>query len=197
MTGRTPPTTMRSIPDPRRVIERLWRLPEIGFRLPLRLIDVTLQALPREGFSRVRTLALRLCGFNVHPSAVLVDIPTIVGSPPVWAKLHIGSNTFVNAGCLFDVTGHVTLADNVYLAHRVTIVTSTHGAADRFQRAGSLIASPVVIERGAWLGAGCTVLPGVTVGSGSIVAAGAVVINDVAPNTAVGGVPARRLRDLD
>ena len=53
------------------------------------------------------------------------------------------------------------------------------------------------IGKGVWLGARCTILPGVTVGDGAVVAAGAVVVRDVAPHTVVGGVPARFLRELD
>ena len=54
----------------------------------------------------------------------------------------------------------------------------------------------MVIKDGAWLGARCTILPGVTVGEGAIVAAGAVVHRDVAPNTLVAGVPARVVKEL-
>jgi len=64
-------------------------------------------------------------------------------------------------------------------------------------RAANLETAPIVLQDGAWIGAGATILPGVTVGSGSIVAAGAVVTKDVLPNTLVGGVPARHIRDLD
>jgi maltose O-acetyltransferase len=55
---------------------------------------------------------------------------------------------------------------------------------------------PVTIGNGAWLGARCTILPGVNVGEGAIVAAGAVVTHDVPANTMVAGVPARAIRDL-
>lgn len=55
---------------------------------------------------------------------------------------------------------------------------------------------PVIIDDGAWIGANVVLLPGITVGRSSVVAAGAVVVNDVEPLTLVGGVPARLLRNL-
>ena len=64
-------------------------------------------------------------------------------------------------------------------------------------RAGAHLARPIRIESGAWIGARSTILPGVTVGHGAVVAAGAVVTRDVEPNTLVAGVPARVLRSLE
>ena len=60
----------------------------------------------------------------------------------------------------------------------------------------ALLTKPVVIKRNAWIGAGATVLPGVTVGENAVVAAGAVVSKDVAPNTVVGGVPAKFIKNI-
>ena len=64
------------------------------------------------------------------------------------------------------------------------------------ERRHSLITSPVVIRRNAWIGAGAIILPGVTVGENAIVAAGAVVKNDVADNTIVAGIPAKYIRHI-
>ena len=63
-------------------------------------------------------------------------------------------------------------------------------------RRANLLPAPVRIGDDAWLGANVTVLPGVTIGNGAVVAAGAVVSRDVEENTVVGGVPARVLRRL-
>ncbi|NTU65300.1 MAG: hypothetical protein HGB05_18340 [Chloroflexi bacterium] len=65
------------------------------------------------------------------------------------------------------------------------------------QRAGATFSAPVTIQDGTWLGARCIVLPGVTVGRGSVVGAGSVVTKDVPPNTLVGGVPAKVIRSIN
>ena len=57
--------------------------------------------------------------------------------------------------------------------------------------------APIHIGRNVWIGANATVLPGVTVGDGAVVAAGAVVTKDVAPNTIVGGVPAKLIKSIN
>jgi acetyltransferase-like isoleucine patch superfamily enzyme len=60
----------------------------------------------------------------------------------------------------------------------------------------SLLLNPVIIKRNAWIGAAATILPGVTIGENAVVAAGAVVTKDVAPNTIVGGVPAKFIKSI-
>ncbi len=70
-------------------------------------------------------------------------------------------------------------------------------SATRRRRAGRSIAAPVVIEPGSWIGARATILGGVTIGEGAVVAAGAVVTRSVPPDTLVGGVPATVIRELD
>jgi hypothetical protein len=78
---------------------------------------------------------------------------------------------------------------------RVSLLTSGHPL-DPGRRRRQIVAAPIVIERGAWIGAGATVLQGVTVGSDAVVAAGAVVTRDVPPRTLVAGVPAQVLRKI-
>jgi maltose O-acetyltransferase len=77
------------------------------------------------------------------------------------------------------------------------LLTSSHHIGNQIHRAGPLTTAPVIIENGTWIGARSVVLPGVTVGAGSVVASGAIVTRNVPPNTLVGGVPARVLRTID
>jgi len=77
----------------------------------------------------------------------------------------------------------------------VNLISSGHPV-DPARRRRQIFAAPIVIERGAWLCAGATVLHGVTVGEDSVVAAGAVVTRDVPAGVVVGGVPARVLRPV-
>ncbi|WP_280515208.1 DapH/DapD/GlmU-related protein [Uruburuella testudinis] len=106
--------------------------------------------------------------------------------------LRIGKNVFINTCVVLVDLGGITLEDNVLLGPCANIITVNHPA-DPAQRRG-LILKPVVIRKNAWIGAGATILPGVTVGENAIVAAGAVVSKDVPPNTVVGGVPAKIIK---
>jgi acetyltransferase-like isoleucine patch superfamily enzyme len=67
---------------------------------------------------------------------------------------------------------------------------------DPERRGGERYSRPVVVEDGVWVGACATILPGVTLGRGSVVAAGALVARDVPPHTLVAGVPARPIKSL-
>lgn len=106
----------------------------------------------------------------------------------------IGKNVFINHACSFLDLGGITVEDNVLIGPRVNLVTENHPI-DPTDRQ-SLITKPIIIKRNAWLGAGVTILPGVTVGENAIVAAGAVVAKDVLANTIVGGIPAKLIKSI-
>jgi acetyltransferase-like isoleucine patch superfamily enzyme len=109
--------------------------------------------------------------------------------------IKFGKNVFVNHACSFLDMGGITIEDNVQIGPRVNITTENHPI-DPLKRK-DLDLKPVLIKRNAWIGAGATILPGVTVGENSIVAAGAVVNKDVPDNMIVGGVPAKVIKKLD
>lgn len=143
--------------------------------------------------NRLRAVALRLGGIQVGAGTTVGGRMTVLGP----ARLTIGRRCWINAGCQFDVSAPITIGDGVSLAHEVLMLTNSHEIGDPEARAADLVSAPIVVGDGCWLGARAIVLPGVTIGAGSIVAAGAVVIADIEPNTVVGGVPARVLRRLD
>ena len=120
-------------------------------------------------------------------------MPTFQGTK----ALTVDEGSFINVEALIDLTAPVTIGARVAIGQRLTIVTETHAMGNERARAARRYAEPVVIGDGCWIGANVVILPGVEIGRGSIVAAGAVVIADVSPNTLVGGVPARPIRDLD
>jgi acetyltransferase-like isoleucine patch superfamily enzyme len=112
-------------------------------------------------------------------------------------ELEIGDDTWIGHQVLLCAGSKVVIGANVDIGPRVYIGTGTHEIDARGPRsAGIGINSDVVVEDGAWLGAGCVVLPGVTVGRNSVVAAGAVVAETIPPRVAVAGVPARVIRSL-
>lgn len=162
----------------------------------LLLAQSVLALLPPFVGSRLRVRILRLAGFRIGHGTVLWGNPTFLGSGDLYSRLQIGRECWVNVGCLFDLNAPITLGDRVALGQQVMILTNTHRISGPTRRAGELAALPVQIEAGAWLSTRCTILPGVTVGVGAVVAAGAVVTRSVPPNVMVGGVPARPIRDL-
>lgn len=109
-------------------------------------------------------------------------------------NIELGERVFINSGCRFQDQGGIRIGDDALIGHNVVLASLNHDI-DPLQRATTVPGSIIIGDR-VWIGAGATVLAGVTVGDGAIVAAGAVVTRDVEPNTVVGGVPARKLRDL-
>ena len=108
--------------------------------------------------------------------------------------IFLGKHVFVNTDCLFVDLGGIYLADHVLVGPRVSIITVNH-VLDPAQRR-SVVTASVHVERGAWIGAGATILPGVTIGENSVVGAGAVVTKDVPANVVVAGIPAKVIKQL-
>jgi maltose O-acetyltransferase len=102
--------------------------------------------------------------------------------------LRIGHHCRINRNCCLDVRGTLSIGNNVSISPDVTILTMQHFYDDP---AFSDDFRAVVIEDHVWVGTRAMIMPGVTVGRGAVVAAGAVVTKDVAPLDIVGGVPAR------
>jgi len=119
--------------------------------------------------------------------------------PPFYADhgldITVGRAVFIGHECAF--TGHaaINIADQVMIAHKVNLVTAGHPL-EPGKRRSYITAEPITIEANVWIGAAATVLPGVTIGADSVVAAAAVVTHDVPPATLVAGVPAKVIRNL-
>lgn len=108
--------------------------------------------------------------------------------------IQIGKNVFINHACTFLDMGGITIEDNVLIGPKVNLITENHPLDPTDRKA--LIAKPIIIKQNAWIGAAATILPGVTVGENSIVAAGAVVSKDVPDNVVVGGIPAKLIKTI-
>ncbi|MFE7416410.1 acyltransferase [Rhodococcus sp. NPDC057529] len=121
-------------------------------------------------------------------------------SPGVWfgsKRVSIGANTFINYGCMFNTSAPVSIGRNCDVGMGVLFVTSTHELGDPQKRAGRALVKPVSIGDGVWIGARAVILPGVRIASGSVIAAGAIVTDDIEANAMYAGTPARKIRDLD
>lgn len=110
-------------------------------------------------------------------------------------NIHLGKNVFINAGCKFQDQGGIYIGDDVLIGHNVVMATLNHDE-DPEKRA-NLIAAPINIGDKVWIGSNATILPGVTIGDGAIIAAGAVVTKDVEEKSIVAGVPAKFIRKVN
>ena len=101
--------------------------------------------------------------------------------------------------CLHNtVIGPVTIGSHVNLAQGITVTALNHNFEDPNKRIDEqgISTTPVTIEDDVWIGANAVVLPGVTIGNHSVVAAGAVVTKDVPPHSLVAGVPAKVIKQI-
>lgn len=138
----------------------------------------------------VRDLFTRLFGKPVDPSfRVFPPFYTDFGK-----NITVGKNVFINACCHFQDQGGITLGDNCLVGHNVVFATLNHGFAPEERQ--SMLPAPIVVGRNVWIGSNSTILPGVTIGDNSIIAAGSVVTKDVPANAIVAGVPARFIRSI-
>lgn len=126
---------------------------------------------------------------NIGEVSYMMPPLTVVGA----SRISIGKNVFIMDGILLMGSGGITIEDNVQLAANVQILSNNHDLRDR----EVITLAPVKLCKGAWIGAGATILPGVTIGENAVVGAASVVTRDVAPNTIVAGNPAKVLRTFD
>jgi len=109
--------------------------------------------------------------------------------------ISIGKNVFINHACSFLDMGGIMIEDDVMIGPKVNLITENHPLNPAERR--SMVCAPILIRRNAWIGAGATILPGVTIGVNSVVAAGAVVAKDVPDNTVMAGVPAQVIKSIN
>lgn len=111
-------------------------------------------------------------------------------------KMVIGSGTWIGQQCFFHSAGGLTIGRNVGIGPAVKVITSFHAEEDPYVPIlhRPVKFAPVVIEDDCDIGVGVVILPGVTIGHGTQVGAGAVVTRSVEPNAVLAGVPARVLR---
>lgn len=153
-------------------------------------------ALPRFRLvNKFKSVVLRLLGATVgkrvvyYPGIKLTSVH----------RMTIGDDVDFAWGVVVTGGGRVDIGDRVLIGYYTMILSANHV----IPRGRGLIfgsghdKKPVVIHSDVWIGAGCTILPGVTIGEGAVVAAGSVVVKHVEPYKIVGGVPARVIRPRD
>lgn len=114
----------------------------------------------------------------------------------IGAGLDIGDHSNIGPYCFIGCAGPVRIGERVMMGQGVYLLAERHQMDDPDQpmQVQGVTRSGIVIEDDCWLGAGSKILDGVTLGSGSVVGAGAVVTRSFPPNSIIGGVPAKLLR---
>jgi maltose O-acetyltransferase len=147
--------------------------------------------------SKVRVYFLRALGLRVRGCKIA---PRHYIGP---GDVIIGRGSFLNVSAYLEPSAGIQIGSRVMIGPRVAIITTTHpiGATqstrtDRSRSSMIRIPVRVRIEDDVWIGLGTTILPGVAIGRGAVVAAGSVVTSDVDPNVLVAGVPAKFVRRL-
>lgn len=167
-----------------------------GLQINLLLADLTLKFIPAFVGGRLRVKILRIAGFRIGEKSVIMGKPRFIGSGNFVKNLKVGRLAFVNVDCFFDLAAPIMIGENVSIGPQAMFITGAHEIGDEDNRCGGLEPRPIIIGDGVWLGARCIVLPGVSIGRGAVVAAGAIVTKDVPANTMVAGVPARVMKSL-
>ncbi|AJA58165.1 sugar O-acetyltransferase [Lactococcus lactis] len=111
--------------------------------------------------------------------------------------VEIGNNFYANMDCIFLDVNKIKIGNNVMVGPRVSFYTAGHPIDPQIRIEELEFGLPITVEDNVWIGGSATILPGVTIGKNSIIAAGAVVTKDVAANTIFGGNPAQLIRAIN
>ena len=106
--------------------------------------------------------------------------------------LELGSYSHINQSCIIDKRDMIRIGSNVSISHRVSLITGTHNINSKdfhYEK------HPIIIHDYVWIGIRAIILPGVEIGEGAVVAAGAVVTKSVPPYSIVAGIPAKIIKE--
>ena len=142
--------------------------------------------LPHIPFWNIRKAYLKLIGVKIGKGSFVMKRCYMM-SP--WL-IQIGNHSHINRECTLDARGGIYIGNSVSISHGVKIMTGSHNIQHK-KFPG--VYEKITIHDYAWLGVGCIILKGVTIGKGAVVAAGAVVTKDIPDYTVFGGVPAHKI----
>jgi acetyltransferase-like isoleucine patch superfamily enzyme len=174
-------------------------LAAIGIKKAMRFVWYTWYAwLIHVSLPPLRAVLLRIAGCRVGTDTVIGDVRFINLYHYGFSRLRIGNRCFLGDEVLLDARGSITLEDDVTVSHRVNIISHINvGYSDHpLQKHFPTKESPVVIERGSYIGTSAIILPGITIGAKSAVGAGSVVTKSIPASVVAVGVPARVMRKI-
>ncbi|GAA0053694.1 UNVERIFIED_CONTAM: sugar O-acetyltransferase [Streptococcus canis] len=112
-------------------------------------------------------------------------------------NITFGKDCFVNSNCYFMDGAKITLGDNVFVGPSTGFYTANHPLDYKRRNEGLEKALPITIGDNVWFGANVNVMPGVTIGSGCVIASGSVVTHDIPANSLAAGVPCQVVREIE
>ena len=110
--------------------------------------------------------------------------------------LYMGSDSYCNFGCFFDLGDDIFIGKNVAIGMNVHFITTTNEMGSASRRAARPVFKSINIGDGCWIGADSIILPGVTIGRGTVVGAGSLVLMDLEDNSLYVGRPAKKIKNL-
>lgn len=159
-------------------------------------VNLMMAILPNSGCQRFKAAIYRCAGMKVGKNVEFFQGIKVQGV----GEMEVGDGAFIGHEVLFmlNTGGKIVIEENAIIGSRSVVMTGFHPITPEGERILSRegTCSTVTIGRGCSVSTACVVLPGVTVGEMSLVAAGATVAKDVAPRTLVGGCPAKLIRNL-
>lgn len=141
-------------------------------------------------FFGIKRCLLRKLGMEIGEDTKVVG--------PVFCSgdLIVGRNCWLGKNLVINGNGKVFIGDNCDIAPEVTFLTGSHKIGKKERRAGEGYNDDIIVKEGSWIGARSTVLSGVAISSGAVVAACSCVVSNIEENSMVGGVPAKEIKKL-
>lgn len=154
-------------------------------------------AIPMWMLPRTRLVLLRAAGVGITNGSRCQGRVFIVGPGGAASRLTVGAGTIIAQDVTFALDAPITIGRNVCIGPYSRLFTATHPTGTHARRMDLRVAGhEVVVEDGVWIGMSALILPGVRLGAGCIVGAGAVVTSNVPPDVLVAGIPAKVIRSL-
>lgn len=178
-------------------VKKSWRANARKVHPRLALVQLAVRLLPQDMFNHRRTALYRLAGLRLGRGTQILGTLRLLGWDDMTRFLEIGDEVAMGAPCTISLCAPVRIGHRVHTGQDVMILSGTHDIAGPERRCGPYNYKPVEIGEGSWIGARVLILPGVTIGAGCVVAAGAVVTRSMPPNSMIAGNPARVVGKLD